>query len=145
MGNKLITNNKKAYFDYFIEEKIEAGLCLQGTEIKSLRNGKCSIKESYIRIDNGEVFIIGMHIATYENGNIYNHEETRPRKLLLRKNEILKLSQQIDKVGYTLVPLQVYFSGPYVKIEIGLAKGKKNYDKRESIKKRDIERNIRKY
>lgn len=145
MKNKLIANNKKAFFDYFIEDKYEAGLCLQGTEVKSLRLGKCSIKESYIRIENGEVYVIGMHIAPYNNGNIYNHEETRPRKLLLKKNEILKLSQQIDKIGYTLVPLQIYFKGPYVKIEIGLAKGKHNYDKRESIKKRDIEREIQKY
>ena len=142
---KLIANNKKAYFDYFIEEKYEAGLCLQGTEVKSLRQGKCSIKESYIKIDNGEVFVIGMHIACYDKGNIYNHEETRIRKLLLNKNEILKLSQAIDKEGYTIDPLEVYFNGPYAKIEIGLAKGKKNYDKRQSIKERDIKRDNAKY
>lgn len=142
MSEKLITNNKKAYYDYFIEDKIEAGICLQGTEVKSLRLGKCSVKESYIKITNGEVFIIGMHIATYENGNIYNHEETRTRKLLLKKSEILKLQQQVDKNGYTLVPLRVYFSNQYAKVEIGLAKGKKKYDKRQSLKEKDMKRQI---
>ena len=142
MSEKLIANNKKAYYDYFIEDKIEAGICLQGTEVKSLRLGKCSIKESYIRITNGEVFIIGMHIATYENGNIYNHEETRTRKLLLKKSEILKLQQQVDKNGYTLVPIRVYFSNQYAKVEIGLAKGKKKYDKRQSLKEKDMKRQI---
>lgn len=142
MSEKLITNNKKAYYDYFIENKLEAGICLQGTEVKSLRLCKCSIKESYIKITNGEVFIIGMHIATYENGNIYNHEETRTRKLLLKKSEILKLQQQVDKNGYTLVPLRVYFSNQYAKVEIGLAKGKKKYDKRQSLKEKDMKRQI---
>lgn len=142
MSEKLIANNKKAYYDYFIEDKIEAGICLQGTEVKSLRLGKCSIKESYIKITNGEVFIIGMHIAIYENGNIYNHEETRTRKLLLKKSEILKLQQQVDKNGYTLVPLRVYFSNQYAKVEIGLAKGKKKYDKRQSLKEKDMKRQI---
>lgn len=142
MSEKLITNNKKAYYDYFIEDKIEAGVCLSGTEVKSLRQGKCSIKESYIKIDKNEVFIIGMHIAIYENGNIFNHEETRTRKLLLKKSEILKLQQQIDRNGYTIVPLRVYFSNQYAKIEIGVAKGKKKYDKRESIKEKDIKRQI---
>lgn len=142
MSEKLIANNKKAYYDYFIEDKIEAGICLQGTEVKSLRLGKCSIKESYIKITNGEVFIIGMHIATYENGNIYNHEETRTRRLLLKKSEILKLQQQVDKNGYTLVPLRVYFSNQYAKVEIGLAKGKKKYDKRQSLKEKDMKRQI---
>ena len=142
MSEKLIANNKKAYYDYFIEDKIEAGICLQGTEVKSLRLGKCSIKESYIKITNGEVFIIGMHIATYENGNIYNHEETRTRKLLLKKSEILKLQQQVDKNGYTLVPIRVYFSNQYAKVEIGLAKGKKKYDKRQSLKEKDMKRQI---
>ena len=142
MSEKLIANNKKAYYDYFIEDKIEAGICLQGTEVKSLRLGKCSIKESYIKITNGEVFIIGMHIAIYENGNIYNHEETRTRKLLFKKSEILKLQQQVDKNGYTLVPLRVYFSNQYAKVEIGLAKGKKKYDKRQSLKEKDMKRQI---
>lgn len=142
MSEKLIANNKKAYYDYFIEDKIEAGICLQGTEVKSLRLGKCSIKESYIKITNGEVFIIGMHIDTYENGNIYNHEETRTRKLLLKKSEILKLQQQVDKNGYTLVPLRIYFSNQYAKVEIGLAKGKKKYDKRQSLKEKDMKRQI---
>lgn len=142
MSEKLIANNKKAYYDYFIEDKIEAGICLQGTEVKSLRLCKCSIKESYIKITNGEVFIIGMHIATYENGNIYNHEETRTRKLLLKKSEILKLQQQVDKNDYTLIPLRVYFSNQYAKVEIGLAKGKKKYDKRQSLKEKDMKRQI---
>lgn len=141
-NQKLIANNKKAYFDYFIEDTIEAGICLQGTEIKSLRQGKCSIKESYIKIERGEVFIIGMHIAIYDNGNIYNHQETRTRKLLLNKSEILKLQQKIDRDGYTIVPLKVYFSNQYAKVEIGLGKGKKKYDKRESLKEKDIKRQI---
>lgn len=142
---KLIANNKKAYFDYFIEDKIEAGIVLAGTEVKSLRQGKCSIKESYIKIENGEVFIIGMNISPYEQGNIFNKDATRTRKLLLKKNEIVKLKNEIDKDGYTLVPLQVYFSNQYAKVEIGLAKGKKNYDKRESIKQKDIKRQMERY
>ncbi|WP_027438017.1 SsrA-binding protein SmpB [Lachnospira multipara] len=143
-SNRLVANNKKAYFDYFIEEKIEAGLVLHGTEVKSLRQGKCSIKESYIQIQNGEVFAINMNITPYEKGNIFNKDPLRPKKLLLHKSEINKLAGQLATKGYTLVPLQVYFKQGKVKIEIGLAKGKKNYDKRESIAKRDQERQAQK-
>ena len=143
-SNRLVANNKKAYFDYFIEEKIEAGLVLHGTEVKSLRQGKCSIKESYIQIQNGEVFAINMNITPYEKGNIFNKDPLRPKKLLLHKSEINKLAGQLATKGYTLVPLQVYFKKGKVKMEIGLAKGKKNYDKRESIAKRDQERQAQK-
>ena len=139
---KLITNNKKACYDYFIEDKIEAGIVLTGTEVKSLREGKCSIKESYIKISGNDVDLIGMHISVYGNGNIFNHEETRTRKLLLNKKEILKLSSQVNKEGYTLVPLRVYWNKNLVKVEIGLAKGKHNYDKRQSIKEKDIKRKL---
>ena len=137
---KLIANNKKAYHDYFIEEKYEAGLVLHGTEVKSLRMGKCSIKESFIRIENGEVYIYGMHISPYEKGNIFNKDPLRPKKLLLHKREIMKLLGKIKEKGYTLVPLQVYFSSGRAKIEIGLAKGKKLYDKRDDIAKKDQRR-----
>lgn len=139
-GMKLIANNKKAYHDYFIEEKYEAGLVLHGTEVKSLRQGKCSIKESFIRIENGEMFIYGMHISPYEKGNIFNKDPLRPKKLLLHKREIMKLLGKIKEKGYTLVPLQVYFTSGRAKIEIGLAKGKKLYDKREDIAKKDQRR-----
>ncbi len=139
-GMKLIANNKKAYHDYFIEEKYEAGLVLHGTEVKSLRQGKCSIKESFIRIENGEMFIYGMHISPYEKGNIFNKDPLRPKKLLLHKREIMKLFGKIKEKGYTLVPLQVYFTSGRAKIEIGLAKGKKLYDKRDDIAKKDQRR-----
>jgi len=139
-GMKLIANNKKAYHDYFIEEKYEAGLVLHGTEVKSLRQGKCSIKESFIRIENGEMFIYGMHISPYEKGNIFNKDPLRPKKLLLHRREIMKLFGKIKEKGYTLVPLQVYFTSGRAKIEIGLAKGKKLYDKREDIAKKDQRR-----
>ena len=142
---KIISNNKKAYYDYFIEEKIECGIVLKGTEIKSIRQGKCSIKESFIQIRNNECFILNMNISNYENGNIWNVDPVRERKLLLHKKEILKLKGQISEKGYTLVPLQVYIDDhSRAKVEIGLAKGKKKYDKRESIKNKDIERKIRK-
>ena len=142
---KIISNNKKAYYDYFIEEKIECGIVLKGTEIKSIRQGKCSIKESFIQIRNNECFILNMNISNYENGNIWNVDPVRERKLLLQKKEILKLKGQISEKGYTLVPLQVYIDDhSRAKVEIGLAKGKKKYDKRESIKNKDIERKIRK-
>lgn len=137
---KLIANNKKAYHDYFIEEKYEAGLVLHGTEVKSLRMGKCSIKESFIRIENSEMFIYGMHISPYEKGNIFNKDPLRPKKLLLHKREIMKLLGKIKEKGYTLVPLQVYFTSGRAKIEIGLAKGKKLYDKRDDIAKKDQRR-----
>lgn len=139
-GMKLIANNKKAYHDYFIEEKYEAGLVLHGTEVKSLRQGKCSIKESFIRIENGEMYIYGMHISPYEKGNIFNKDPLRPKKLLLHKREIMKLLGKIKEKGYTLVPLQVYFTSGRAKIEIGLAKGKKLYDKRDDIAKKDQRR-----
>ena len=137
---KLIANNKKAYHDYFIEDKYEAGISLFGTEIKSLRMGKCSVKESYIRIENGEVFIVGMHISPYEKGNIFNRDPLRTRKLLLHRSEIRKLAGKITEQGYTIVPLQVYLKGSLVKVEIGLAKGKKLYDKRQDIAKKDMKR-----
>ena len=141
---KLVANNKKAYHDYFVDEKIEAGLVLHGTEVKSLRMGKCSIKESFIRIENGEMFVYGMHISPYEKGNIFNKDPLRVRKLLLHKYEINKLAGKIAEKGYTLVPLQVYFRGSLVKVEIGLAKGKKLYDKRQDIAKKDQRREAEK-
>ncbi len=139
---KLIANNKKAYHDYFIEETIECGIVLSGTEVKSLRLGKGSIKESYVRIRSEEVFILGMHISPYEKGNIFNRDPLRERKLLMHKKEIRKLQGKLSEKGYTLVPLQVYFSNGKVKVEIALAKGKKLYDKREAIAKRDAEREV---
>ncbi|WP_330403353.1 SsrA-binding protein SmpB [Herbinix hemicellulosilytica] len=139
---KLIANNKKAYHDYFIEDKYEAGIVLHGTEVKSLRMGKCSIKESFIRVENGELFIYGMHISPYEKGNIFNRDPLRVRKLLLHKYQINKLAGRLSQKGYTLVPLQVYFKGHLVKLEIGLAKGKKLYDKREDIAKKDMRREV---
>jgi len=137
---KLIANNKKARHDYFLEEKYEAGIALHGTEVKSLRMGKCSIKESFIRIENGEVIIYGMHISPYEKGNIFNKDPLRVRKLLLHKSQIQKLIGNSAEKGYTIVPLQVYFSNGRAKIEIGLAKGKKLYDKRQDIAKKDQRR-----
>ena len=139
-GNKLIANNKKAYFDYFIEETFEAGIELHGTEVKSLRMGHCSIKESFIEVDNGEVFIHQMHISPYEKGNIFNKGPLRVKKLLLHKSEINKILGQSKMKGYTVVPLKVYFKGSLVKVEIALARGKKLYDKRESIAKKDQQR-----
>lgn len=137
---KLVANNKKAYHDYFIEEKYEAGLALHGTEVKSLRLGKCSIKEAFVRIDNGEAFVYGMNVSPYEKGNIFNKDALRPRKLLLHKQQIRKLAGDMTAAGYTVVPLQVYFKDGRAKIEIGLAKGKKLYDKRQDIAKKDIRR-----
>ncbi|MDD6208059.1 MAG: SsrA-binding protein SmpB [Clostridiales bacterium] len=139
-SRKLIANNKKAYHDYFIEETYEAGISLAGTEVKSLRMGKCSIKESFIRIENGEVVIYGMHISPYEKGNIFNKDPLRIRKLLLHRYEIHKIQGKIAQKGYTLVPLNVYFKGSLVKVEIGLARGKKLYDKRQDIAKKDQRR-----
>ena len=137
---KLIANNKKAYHEYFIEDKYEAGIALFGTEIKSLRMGKCSIKEAYIQIQNNEVYVIGMHISPYEKGNIFNRDPLRTRKLLLHRAEIRKLIGRTAERGYTIVPLQVYLKGSLVKVEIGLAKGKKLYDKRQDIAKKDARR-----
>ena len=138
--DKLICSNKKAYYDYFIEEKYEAGLVLHGTEVKSLRLGKCSVKESYIQINKKEIFVINMNITPYEKGNIFNKDPLRPKKLLLHKEQIQKLEEQTQQKGYTIVPLQVYLKNGKVKMEIGLARGKKNYDKRASIAKKDQQR-----
>ena len=139
-GFKLIANNKKAYHDYFIDEKYEAGISLVGTEVKSLRMGKCSIKESFITIHQGEVLINHMHISPYEKGNIFNRDPLRTRKLLLHRSEINKLAAQVQMKGYTIMPLQVYLKGSLVKVEIGLARGKKLYDKRQDIAKKDARR-----
>lgn len=141
---KLIANNKKAYHDYFIEENYEAGIALHGTEVKSMRQGKCSIKESFIRIENGEVYVYGMHVSPYEKGNIFNKDPLRVKKLLLHRYEINKLSGKVAEKGLTLVPLQVYFKEGKVKVEIGLARGKKLYDKRQDIAKKDQRREAKK-
>lgn len=139
-SKKLIANNKKAYHDYFLEEKYEAGIALHGTEVKSLRMGKCSIKEAFIRIENDEVLLYQMHISPYEKGNIFNRDPLRPKKLLLHKDEIRKLKGKIAEKGYTIVPVEVYLKGSLVKVEIALAKGKKLYDKRADIAKKDMRR-----
>ena len=141
---KLIANNKKAYHDYFIEEKYEAGISLHGTEVKSLRLGKCSIKEAFIRVENGEVFVYGMHISPYEKGNLFNKDPLRAKKLLMHRYEINKMTGKMSEKGYTLVPLKVYFKGSLVKVEVGLAKGKKLYDKRQVIAKKDQQREAEK-
>ncbi len=135
--------NKKARYDYEIEETVEAGIVLKGTEIKSIRNGKAQLKDSYAILKNNEIYLLNMHISAYENGNIFNHEETRTRKLLLHKKEILKIRDKINQEGYTLIPIKVYFVHNHAKVLIGIARGKKNYDKRETIKKRDMEREMR--
>lgn len=140
LGIRLIANNKKAYHDYFIEDTYEAGIELAGTEVKSLRMGKCSVKESFIQIEKGEVFIYGMHISPYERGNIFNKDPLRVRKLLFHTYEIRKIEGKIREQGYTLVPLKVYFKGSLVKVEMGVAKGKKLYDKRQDIAKKDQRR-----
>lgn len=132
--------NRKAKFDYFIESEIEAGIVLTGTEIKSVRKGSADIKDTYVRIKNNEAYIINMYIAKYEEGNIFNHEERRERKLLLHKKEISKLEELIKRDGYTLVPLRIYMKKNLAKLSIGVCKGKKNYDKRETIKERDLKR-----
>lgn len=139
-GIKLIANNKKAYFDYFIEDTYEAGISLAGTEVKSLRMGKCSLKESFIRIEHNEVFVYNMHISPYEKGNIFNKDPLRVRKLLMHRYEINKLCGKVAEKGLTLVPLRVYFKDSLVKVEVGLARGKKLYDKRETIAKKDQQR-----
>lgn len=143
-AQKLVANNKKAYHDYFIDETFEAGIVLHGTEVKSMRMGKCSIKESFIRIENGEVFVYGMHVSPYEKGNIFNKDPLRVKKLLMHKYEINKLLGKIKEKGYTLVPLQVYFKDGRAKVEIGLARGKKLYDKRDAIAKKDQRREAEK-
>ena len=139
-NGKMIANNKKAYHDYFILDTYEAGIALHGTEVKSLRMGKCSIKESFIRVENGEMFIYGMHISPYEKGNIFNKDPLRVRKLLLHKAEINKMLGKTKEKGMSIVPLKVYFKGSLVKVEIGLAKGTKLYDKRQDIAKNDQKR-----
>ncbi len=139
-GTKLIANNKKAFHDYFIEDKYEAGIALAGTEVKSLRMGKCSIKEAFVRVENGEVMVYGMHISPYEKGNIFNKDPLRVRKLLLHRHEINKIASVLKEKGLTLVPLSVYFKDSLVKVEIGIARGKKLYDKREDIAKKDQRR-----
>lgn len=143
-SQKLIANNKKAYHDFFIDETYECGIALHGTEVKSMRMGKCSIKEAFVRIEDGEVFVYGMHVSPYEKGNIFNKDPLRVKKLLLHKYEINKLLGKIKEKGYTLVPLQVYFKDGKVKVEIGLARGKKLYDKREAIAKMDQRREAEK-
>ena len=142
MARKQIASNKKAFHDYFIEDTYETGIVLHGTEVKSLRQGKCSIKEAYIQIINGEVFVINMNITPYEKGNIFNKDPLRPKKLLLHQSEINKLAGQIAQKGYTIVPLQVYLSKGRVKMEIGLGRGKKLYDKRADAAQRDAKRSI---
>ncbi|MCD7837083.1 MAG: SsrA-binding protein SmpB [Lachnospiraceae bacterium] len=139
-AQKLAANNKKAFHDYFIDETYETGIALHGTEVKSIRMGKCSIKEAFVRIEDGEVYIYGMHVSPYEKGNIFNKDPMRVRKLLMHKYEINKLSGKIKEKGYTLVPIQVYFKEGRVKVEIGLARGKKLYDKREDIARKEQKR-----
>ena len=142
MGEKLICNNKKAYHDYFIEEKFEAGMVLQGTEVKSLRNGKANLNDSFALIRNGEAFLHNLHISHYDFGNRENHDPDRMRKLLLHKNEIVKLFGKIREQGYSFIPLRIYFKDGLVKVELGLAKGKKLYDKREDMKQKDMSRDM---
>lgn len=143
-GKKLIAQNKKAYHDYFIEETFQAGIALCGTEVKSLRQGKCSLKESFIRIENMQAFLYGMHISPYEQGNRFNQDPLRTRKLLLHKSQIRKIAGAIQATGYTVVPLKVYFDKSLVKVDIGIAKGKKLYDKRQAIAKNDQRRQAEK-
>ena len=137
-------NNRKANYDYIIEDTYEAGIVLKGTEIKSIREGKANLKDSYAIYKNGEIFILNMHISQYDKGNIFNHEETRTRKLLLNKREIYKIRDSIEREGYTIVPIKLYFKGNKAKLLIGIGKGKKTYDKREAIKKKDMDREIKK-
>lgn len=144
MNTKLVAKNPTAYHNYTIENKLEAGIVLSGTEIKSIRSGKVNMKDSYAIIKNGEVFIVGMHISPYENGNIFNKDPLRNRKLLLNKKEINKLIGLTKQKGYSLVPISMYFKGSFVKIELGIGKGKKLYDKRQDIAKKDAERRMQK-
>lgn len=142
---KIVAKNRKATYDYFIEEKLEAGIVLNGTEVKSIRQGKLNLKDSYASIDDGEAYVNNMHISPYEQGNIYNVDPTRKRKLLLNKREITKLLGYIKQKGYALIPLSVYLKNGKVKVEIGVARGKKNYDKRADIAKKDAERRIKQH
>lgn len=141
-AQKLVANNKKVFHDFFVEEKYEAGLVLHGTEVKSLRMGKCSIKEAFVQIDNGEIYVYGMHISPYEKGNLFNRDPLRTRKLLMHKTEISKLAGKCREKGYTIMPLQVYFKDGRAKMEIGLCRGKKQYDKRQDIAKKDQRREV---
>lgn len=142
VGQKTIAQNKKAYHDYFVDEKYEAGIELFGTEVKSIRAGSVNLKDAYCDIKNGEVFVVGMHISPYEHGNIFNRDPLRDRKLLMHKREIMKLHGLAAQKGFSLIPLSLYFSGSRVKVEVGLCRGKKMYDKRDSIAKRDADRDI---
>ena len=141
---KLIANNKKAYFDYFIEDTWEAGIALHGTEVKSVRMGKCSIKEAFIRVEDREEFVYNMHISPYEKGNIFNKDPLRVKKLLLHRHEVNKILGEVTQKGYTIVPLQVYLKGSLVKVQVGLGRGKKLYDKRDTIAKKDQRREAEK-
>lgn len=141
-GSKIIAQNKKAYHDYFVDEKYEAGIALFGTEVKSIRQGAVNLKDCYCSIKNGELFVLGMHISPYEKGNIFNREPLRERKLLMHKREIMKLGGLIAQKGYTLVPLSLYFSGKNVKVELGLCQGKKLYDKRDALAEKQAGREM---
>ncbi len=144
-GSRIIADNRKARHDYFVIETYEAGIELFGTEVKSLRAGGCNLKDSYCEVDRGELFALGVHISPYEQGNIFNRDPLRPKKLLMHKSEIMKLTGLVSREGYTLVPLSLYFKGSRVKMAVGLCKGKKNYDKRESIARRDADRDIERH
>ena len=141
-GTKIITQNRKAYHDYFVDEKYEAGIALFGTEVKSIRNGSVNLKDSYCSVKDGELYVIGMHISPYEKGNIFNREPLRDRKLLMHKREIMKIGGLMTQKGYTLVPLSLYFSGKNVKVELGLCRGKKLYDKRDALAEKQTNREI---
>ena len=141
-ATKIVAQNKKAYHDYFVDDKYEAGIALYGTEVKSIRQGSINLKDSYCSVKNGELFVIGMHISPYEKGNIFNREPLRDRKLLMHKREIMKLGGLVTQKGYTLVPLSLYFSGKNVKVELGLCRGKKLYDKRDSIAEKQADREM---
>lgn len=143
-AQKLVANNKKVFHDYFVEERYEAGLVLHGTEVKSLRMGKCSIKEAFVQVDKGEIFVYGMHISPYEKGNLFNRDPLRVRKLLMHRVEISKLAGKCREKGYTIMPIQVYFKDGRAKVEIGLCRGKKLYDKRQDIAKKDQRREVEK-
>ncbi len=142
MSIKIVSQNKKAYADYFIDETIEAGIVLTGTEVKSLRQGKANLKDSYVIIKDNEAWLLNCHISPYSHGNIFNHDPLRTRKLLLHRKEIERLRGKIQQQGYTLIPLKLYFKGPYIKVEIGLARGRKKYEKRDIIKKKEAQREI---
>ncbi len=141
-STKIIAQNKKAWHDYFVDEKYEAGIALYGTEVKSLRRGAVNLKDAYCSFEKGEMYVVGMHISPYEQGNIFNRDPMRDKKLLMHRKEIMKLQGTVQQKGLTLIPLSLYFSGSHVKVEIGLCRGKKLYDKRESDAKREAERNI---